>query len=186
MAKGEMWLTKMKEIVRNVLVIFISIWILNNFIIVAYRVDGVSMEPTFHTGDRVFIDEIGYRLFGLDRFDIIVFHANNKDDYVKRVIGLPGDVIEYKNDKLYVNGKYVKEQYLDPWKKQNKEMKITEDFTLEELTGKKKVPKGKLFVMGDNRLKSYDSREFGFIDEKQVVGKVLIRYWPLKKAGKIE
>src|SRR5699024_7440649 len=108
-----------------------------------------------------------------------VFHANTKDDYVKRVIGLPGDEIVYKQDKLYVNGEYVQEGFLHSLKVGSTHEPFTNDFTLMEITGQKKVPEGKLFVMGDNRPDSLDSRSIGFISIEQLVGKVDVKYWPL-------
>lgn len=132
------------------------------------------MMPTLRDGNLLIVNKFG----GIQRFDIIVFHANKQEDYVKRVIGLPGDRIAYKNDVLYVNGKPVKEPYLKSHKRKLIDGKLTGDFTLEEVTGKKTVPKGCVFVLGDNRLSSWDSRHFGFVKMNQIVGKVNARYWP--------
>ncbi|KMK96839.1 signal peptidase I [Rossellomorea marisflavi] len=160
------------------LIIFI---VIRTFLFSNYVVDGESMMPTLQDGNKLVVNKIGYQIGDLHRFDVLVFHANEKEDYVKRVIGLPGDTVTYKNDKLYINGKYYEEPYLDTYKAENSGGKLTGDFTLEELTGDKKVPKGKLFVLGDNRRGSEDSRYFGFIDREQVVGKVNLRYWPLNE-----
>ncbi|HLR65789.1 signal peptidase I [Virgibacillus alimentarius] len=145
----------------------------------SYVVDGKSMEPTLHDGNLLMVNKIAYDLKDVVRFDVIVFHANTKDDYVKRVIGLPGDEIVYKQDKLYVNGEYVQERFLHSLKVGSTHEPFTNDFTLMEITGHKKVPEGKLFVMGDNRPDSLDSRSFGFISIEQLVGKVDVKYWPL-------
>src|SRR5699024_8145082 len=96
-----------------------------------------------------------------------------------RVIGKPGDAIVYKGDILYVNGDVIEEPYLETFRKEGEV--LTEDFTLEEITGEKEVPEGKLFVLGDNRQESYDSRKMGFIDQESIVGKVDIRYWPMSE-----
>jgi len=160
------------------LIIFI---VIRTFLFSNYVVDGESMMPTLQDGNKLVVNKIGYQIGDLHRFDVLVFHANEKEDYVKRVIGLPGDTVTYKNDKLYINGKYYEEPYLDTYKAESPGSKLTGDFTLEELTGEKKVPKGKLFVLGDNRRGSEDSRYFGFIDREQVVGKVNLRYWPLNE-----
>lgn len=104
-----------------------------------------------------------------------------KEDYVKRIIGLPGDHIEYKHDKLYINGQFVDEPYLETYKKETNGRQLTGDFKLEELTKEKFVPPGSIFVVGDNRLGSWDSRHFGFVKADTVVGKVDLRYWPIQE-----
>lgn len=152
------------------------------FVFAPIIVDGLSMMPTLHDRDRMIVNKLSYKIGEPHRFDIIVFHAEEGKDYIKRVIGLPGDHIEYKNDILYVNGKPYKEPYLDKYKKQLVDGPLTEPFTLEEITGKKTVPKGYLFVMGDNRRFSKDSRHIGFIPMEKVVGKANIVYWPLSDA----
>jgi signal peptidase I len=139
-----------------------------------YIVEGESMMPTLQEGNLLIVNKFG----NIKRFDIVVFHANAKEDYVKRVIGLPGDKIAYKNDVLYINDKPVEEPYLKPYKHKLIDGKLTGDFTLEEVTGEKTVPKGYIFVLGDNRLSSWDSRHFGFVKMSQIVGKVNVRYWP--------
>lgn len=158
----------------------ILFFFIHTFLFSSYEVDGTSMESTLSDGDKLIVNKIGYEFGTISRFDVIVFKGNNGDDYVKRVIGLPGDSIQYKNDRLFVNGRYVKEPYLH---RQTMLLgqKETGDFKLKEFTGKDKVPENKLFVMGDNRLNSHDSRHFGFISMNDVVGKVNIRYWPLEK-----
>ncbi|OAT72046.1 MULTISPECIES: signal peptidase I [Parageobacillus] len=146
-----------------------------------YMVEGKSMMPTLQEGNLLIVNKLSYQIGNIHRFDVIVFHANKKEDYVKRVIGLPGEQIEYKNDMLYINGKKIAEPYLQPYKHKWSGGKLTGDFTLEELTGKKRVPKGCIFVLGDNRLRSWDSRHFGFVKISQVVGKVDLRYWPVQQ-----
>lgn len=144
-----------------------------------YVVEGESMMPTLQDGNKLIVNKIGYQVSDLKRFDVIVFHHNDEEDFVKRIIGMPGDEIAYRNDELFINGKKVDEPYLDKYRKEISGGKLTGDFTLLEMTGTETVPEGKLFVMGDNRLGSWDSRHFGFISVSQVVGKVNLRYWPL-------
>lgn len=146
-----------------------------------YVVEGESMMPTLQDGNKLVVNKIGYQIGELDRFDVIVFHANEEEDYVKRLIGLPGDRIEYRDDQLYINGTKYDEPYLEKYRKQVFGGKLTGNFTLMELTGKETVPKDKIFVLGDNRLGSRDSREFGFVSVDQVVGKVNFRYWPMEE-----
>ncbi|WP_164215039.1 signal peptidase I [Virgibacillus sp. YIM 98842] len=171
---------------RLVLVIGFALvlaFILRAAIFANYSVVGESMQPTLNDGNLLIVNKVIYDLQEAERFDVVVFHANEQDDYVKRVIGTPGDRIEYRNDKLYVNGEYVEEEFLESYKLASSSVPFTEDFTLEELTGETEVPDGKLFVLGDNRQDSLDSRSFGFIDQETVVGKVGMTYWPLPKAS---
>lgn len=153
--------------------------IVRSFLFTNYIVDGQSMMPNLQDGNRLIVNKIEYKMMKPDRFDIVIFHATKTADYVKRVIGLPGDKIVYKNDVLYVDGKAVKEPYLDAYKANLLSGQLTWDFTLTGETGRATVPKGKLWVMGDNRQISSDSRDFGFVDMDQVVGEVNLRYWPI-------
>ncbi|PGM59836.1 signal peptidase I [Bacillus sp. AFS053548] len=154
-------------------------FIVRTFLFSTYVVDGESMMPTLKDGNLLVINKFGYEIGDINRFDVIVFHANKKEDYVKRVIGLPGDSIEYKDDQLYVNNKKWNEPYLNDYKSSLKGTAFTPDYNLNEVTGKTKVPPGYVFVEGDNRPKSYDSRLFGFVKIDKIVGKVDLLYWPL-------
>ncbi|MBB3907572.1 signal peptidase I [Anoxybacillus rupiensis] len=142
-----------------------------------YVVEGESMMPTLQDGNFLIVKKFG----SIQRFDIIVFHANTQKDYVKRVIGLPGDRIMYKNDVLYINGKPIEEPYLQRYKRKLVNGKLTGDFTLQEVTGRKTVPPGYVFVLGDNRLVSWDSRHFGYVKMNRIVGKVNARCWPFRE-----
>lgn len=179
----------MKEIwgwIKAIAIAVIIALLIRNFIFSNYIVRGESMMPTLQDGNRLIVNKLDYSLGKPHRFDVIVFHATSTDDYVKRVIGLPGDTIQYKNDQLYVNGQKVAESYLKKYKSELPNgQNLTENFNLKSLTGKSRVPKGKLWVMGDNRRNSEDSRYFGFIDQHKVVGKVSLRYWPMKEWGSI-
>jgi len=166
------------EWIKAIIIGSICFFIIHTFFFTNYVVDGESMSPTLENGDKLVINKITYRFNDIKRFDIIVFHANEKEDYVKRVIGLPGDEISYKDDQLYINGEPVEEPFIDPMLKKGL-TKFTNDFTLESVTGLKVIPDGYIFVMGDNRKHSYDSREFGLVPMDAVIGKVGIRYWPL-------
>ncbi|WP_445486599.1 signal peptidase I [Niallia sp. 03133] len=146
-----------------------------------YEVEGQSMMPTLQNGNKLVVNKISYKIHDFEHFDIIVFHANEKEDFVKRIIGLPGDRMVYKDDQLYINGKKYKENFLKQYRSEVAAGRLTGDFTLKEVTGKGKVPEDMLFVLGDNRLGSWDSRHYGFIPINHVVGKVNLRYWPLNE-----
>lgn len=164
-------------VLSAVLFLFIDV-----FVFSSYEVDGSSMATTLEDGDKLIVNKMIYEFGNISRFDIIIFHGMGDDDYVKRVIGLPGDVLEYRDDQLLVNGEYVKESFL-PHQSNNRLLgqKETGNFKLEELTKEAMVPENTLFVMGDNRLNSYDSRHFGFVSIDDIVGKVSVRYWPFEK-----
>ncbi|MCO4346760.1 signal peptidase I [Staphylococcus agnetis] len=169
----------------SISIAIVVVLIINVFFISSYNVSGLSMYPTFNDGDRVIVSKISKTLNTLDNEDVIVFHKDSKRDYIKRIIGKPGDVVSYKNDKLFVNGKNVNEPYLEFNKKNKYGDFLTENFTSKDLKGsnnKERIPENKYLVLGDNRQNSIDSRraEVGLIDEKPIVGKVVLRYWPFK------
>ncbi|MFT4414857.1 signal peptidase I [Fredinandcohnia humi] len=159
-----------------ILVVFFRTFLFTNYI-----VEGESMMPTLEDGNLLMVNKIEMKIGELERFDIVVFHKNEEEDFVKRVIGLPGDTLQYKADVLYINGKKVAEPFLDEFKEELIGGQLTGDFTLEEATGETKVPEDHVFVIGDNRLDSWDSRHFGFIRIDQIVGKVNIKYWPVNR-----
>ncbi|WP_304466157.1 signal peptidase I [Sporosarcina sp. BI001-red] len=166
----------MKSIAIAVFIAFMC----RQFLFTPLTVHGVSMEPTFDDNNRIVISKTSTT----ERFDMIVFKAPDAVDtqYIKRVIGLPGDNVEMKDDVLFINGK----QYEEPYVKRDNEIelgKVTGDFTLQELTGHTTVPNGYLFVLGDNRLKSNDSRAYGFISTDSVIGEVKLRFYPVQKTG---
>lgn len=171
---------RFKDWLKAAFISFLIVVLVRHFLIANYIVHGESMMPTIEEGNRLIVNKIGYEFKEPSRFDLIVFHANSNEDYIKRVIGVPGDTIEYKDDQLFINGEAVEEPYLNEYKDQLFNTQLTEDFTLLEKTGRSTVPEGYLFVMGDNRRHSYDSRHIGFINKKEVVGIVDLRYWPIE------
>jgi signal peptidase I len=179
--KNELW-----EWIKALLIAIVLAAVIRYFLFAPIVVDGLSMMPTLHDQDRMIVSKFGYKIGKPERFDIIVFHAPENKDYIKRVIGLPGDKIEYKDDTLYVNGKAYEEPYLDEYKKQVIDGPLTEPFTLEEKIGQETVPEGELFVMGDNRRFSKDSRHIGTVPMEKVLGETNVLYWPLKDARLIK
>lgn len=168
----------MKAILLAVVIVFVC----RQFLFTPITVSGESMMPTFEDQNKVIVSKISK----IERFDTIVFKSNfTESEYIiKRVIGLPGDTIEMKNDVLYVNGKEYKEPYLQEYKDElNQGETLTEDFTLSQKTGKSVVPEGSLFVLGDNRESSSDSRVFGFIKDDSVLGEVKFRFFPFNEIG---
>lgn len=171
---------------KTLVVVLLLVVAIRAFLFTNYIVYGSSMMPTIQDRERVIINKIGYDVGSPDRFDMIVFHANETTDYIKRIIGLPGDTIEFIEDSLYVNGEFIEETYLNGAVAKNNRRHYTEDFKLEWLTGEKTVPEGHYFVLGDNRPNSIDSRHIGFIPFDKIVGKADIAYWPIKDFRKLK
>ncbi|WP_348923048.1 signal peptidase I [Enterococcus rotai] len=178
---------KSKELLNTILFfvgLAVLLFLLRQFVFTPVVVKGHSMDPTLADGERV----IALKNTEIKRFDIVTFPAPDepKKSYIKRVIGLPGDTVEYKSDVLYINDKEVKEPYLDEFKSAVTDgSPLTLDFTLSEVTGEQKVPEGEYFVMGDNRRNSKDGRMIGFINKKDISGDVKFVLWPLNRFGTI-
>ncbi|MCD8898640.1 signal peptidase I [Mammaliicoccus sciuri] len=174
-----------KYIIEWIIAIIISIIlviVVKNFVFQSYTVHGDSMYPTLFDEDKVMVNKTNNFFNNYKRGDIVVLHADNKTDYIKRLIGVPGDQIEYKNDILYINGRKVKEHYLEPNKNGEDGPNLTEDFNVRDIvnSNSSKIKKGYYLVLGDNRQVSKDSRkELGLVNEKNLVGSVEVRYWPL-------
>lgn len=166
---------------KVILFAIIAIFVVKNFLLSPSVVWGESMQPTFSDQDKIIVNKVST----IDRFDVIVFHAPDSDNYyVKRVIGVPGDHIEYKNNILYLNGKAIDEPYLLSENSSSNWSLQTGDFTLEELTGYSLIPENTYFVLGDNRGNSNDSRFFGLLHENAVIGEVTFRFYPFNNIGR--
>lgn len=148
------------------------------FIAQPNMIRGASMEENYYNGDYILTEKISYRLHNPKRGDVIVFQAPNRPDtdYIKRIIALPGEKIELKNGKVYVNDQLLSENY-QPSDIQT----LAGSFLKENQTYI--VPQNSYFVLGDNRSHSSDSREFGTIQKEVIVGKAFWRYWPLPRFG---
>lgn len=171
-ARNEMW-----EWAKALLIAVLLAFIVRAFLLTPIEVKGASMEPTLHNDERMIVTKVGEP----KRFDIIVFHATEDKDYIKRVIGLPGDRVEYKDDVLYINGKRYEEPYLEESKKQLLDGPLTGSFTLKETAvGSDVVPEGHVFVLGDNRRNSKDSRHIGAVPIENIVGTTNLIYYPFK------
>ena len=167
---------KIKKIIKEYLpyiLIIIAVLLIKKFIISPVNVVGDSMYPTLRDGYVMLLDEIYYKFDKLDRFDIVVIKykdKSGKSEYIiKRVIGLPGETVNYQDGKLYINGKYVKEEFSHEG---------TKDFDVITLGD------DEYFVMGDNRKVSLDSRYIGPIKSKDIRGRTTISIYPFNKFGK--
>jgi signal peptidase I len=167
-------LTEIFLLVRDVVFVLLVMILLGVFIAQPVVVEGTSMLPNLHEGERLIVNKmIYYKIESfswghIERGDIVVFWYPHDPDksYVKRVIGLPEDTVEIRNGKVIINGQEMQENYLDPiYNQSNSNIKET------------RVDKHYYFVMGDNRDNSSDSRNWGFVPEKYIYGKAFFRYW---------
>ena len=154
-----------KEIVPYFIVI-ILVLLFKKFFYAPIKVNGESMMNTLHDKDIMILDVIGYKINGIKRFDIVVVDEGD-ELIIKRVIGLPGEKVAYKDNTLYINDKKIIDIYGS---------KKTDDF--EEI-----VPKGKYFVLGDNRTNSMDSRVFGAFPKSKILGKTKLVLLPFNRIG---
>ena len=164
----------LKEIYPYIIVVLVVV-LLRSFIITPAIVDGASMEPNLHNNNLILLNKLSLKLNKIKRFDIVVIDYNG-EKLIKRVIGLPGEKIEYKNNTLYVDGFITKEKF---------KHKTTNDFKIEKI-GLLSIPGDSYFVVGDNRGNSVDSRVIGVIDKENILGKVSFRIFPINKIGKVK
>ncbi len=160
--------------ILSYILIIVVVVLIRMFIFDPVRVDGTSMDTTLKSGEIMILNKIYYRKNDIKRFDIIVIDEGDRD-LIKRVIGLPGETIAYRKNKLYINGEEISDPY--PSTK-------TDDFRIESI-GFTKIPNDSYFVMGDNRAVSADSRvsEIGVIKKSKIKGRAKLVIWPIKKFG---
>lgn len=143
--------------------------LLNNFVVANATIPTDSMETTVMTGDRIIANRLAYKSSDPKRGDIVIFMPPDGEDvpFLKRIIGLPGETIEGKNNKVYINGKALEESYLD-------DDQVQDDF------GPYTIPEGSYFMMGDNRIDSYDARYWDnkFVKKEDIIGKAIFSYFP--------
>lgn len=152
---------------------------IRQFVAEARYIPSGSMLPTLQINDRLIIDKVSYRFNPPQRGDIVVFEPpfalrdrGYDDAFIKRVIGLPGDTVEIRDGRVSVNGKVLDENYIA------QEPSYT--------WGPKTVPANSYLVLGDNRNNSYDSHYWGFVPADKIIGKALVRFWPLNRLGEVE
>ncbi len=163
------------ETVVIALAIFVIIYL---FLVQPHQVKGNSMLPNFIDGEYILTDKISYRFNQPQRGDVIVFKAprDHEIDFIKRIIGLPGDTVKISETKVYVNNELLPEKYLPGEFVTNPGGFLHND---QDIT----VPSNEFFVLGDNRSHSSDSREWGFVKKDEIIGKAWFRYWPVSQMG---
>lgn len=153
--------------VFETLVLALVLYFAIDAMVARVRVLNISMQPTLVPGEFVMVNKLAYKFGEIGRGDIVVFHYDEREDYVKRVIGLPGDEVEVRDGIVYISDVPLIEPY------------IRENPTY---VGKWTVPRGELFVLGDNRNQSSDSHSWGFVPIEEVVGRAIMIYWPPAQA----
>jgi len=166
------------EVIVFAVAIFLFIYLL---VVQPHKIKGASMEPNFPNGQYLLTDKIKYRLDEPQRGDVVVFKAptNSGEEFIKRIIALPGETVSLKEGYVFIDGKLLKENYLDSSVKTNPGIFLNDN---EE----KVIPDNHYFVMGDNRQFSSDSRSWGFISKDDITGRAWFIYWPLSETGIVD
>jgi signal peptidase I len=159
-----------REIIETV-VLTVLMFLIIRLAVQNFNIDGMSMEPRLHNQELILVDKWTYTFHPFARGDVIVFVAppNPTQDYIKRIVGLPGDVITIHDTAVYVNGSLLKEAYVDPGRQGNQYQSFDN----------RVIPPNAYFVLGDNRGGSSDSRDWGCVPRDNVIGRAALVYWPL-------
>jgi signal peptidase I len=161
-----------REILETILPAILIALLINVFVGQATRVEGQSMEPNLHTDQRLVVEKMSYRFRGPERFDIVVLRLPSQGEelLIKRVIGLPGETVEIRDGHVYVDGQVLDEPFAVGETRPGRQSSIV-------------VPPLHVYVLGDNRNHSNDSRNFGPVPIENIVGRAWLSYWPLEDAG---
>ena len=161
-----------REIIEIITFTLLILFIIR-FTVQSFRTDGQSMEPIFHTNEYVLVNKMAYLWQQPQRGDVIVFHypLDIHRDFIKRLIGLPGDIIHVTSTSVSINGQTIQEPYI----------RIPYNFE----SNSWKLGPAQFFVMGDNRENSLNSRSWGPLDRSYIIGKVIVAYWPFNDVGLI-
>lgn len=160
-----------RDLLESIVPAVLIALLLNFFVVQPTKVRGQSMEPTLHTDEYLLVEKISYHVHAPRRGDVVVFRymGDESENFIKRVIGVPGDTVSIVSGRVYINSEPLVEPYL---------LQLPRDGMPPTV-----VPEGKLFVLGDNRLNSNDSRTFGMVGMDEVVGRAWLRYWPLDQVA---
>ena len=161
-----------RELLETILPALLIALLINVFVGQATRVEGQSMEPNLHSEQRLVVEKLSYRFHGPQRFDIVVLKMPNQGEelLIKRVIGLPGETVEIRDGQVYVDGNLLAEPFTDQSTHPGRNSKVT-------------VPPLHIYVMGDNRDRSNDSRSFGPVPIDNLIGRAWLSYWPVEQIG---
>jgi signal peptidase I len=162
----------LRETLETILPAILIALVINVFVGQATRVEGQSMEPNLHSDQRLVVEKVTYRFHGPRRFDVVVLRLPSQGEelLIKRVIGLPGETVEIRDGHIYINGEQLEEPF------------VTQD-TRPGRNGRVTIPPLHVYVLGDNRNHSNDSRSFGPIPIDNIVGRAWVSYWPPEELG---
>ncbi len=152
--------------ILQTLLLAVALYFIIDAVVARVRVENISMEPTLQPGEFILVNKLAYRLGSMKTGDVVVFHHSPSEDYIKRLIGLPGETVRIAGGRVFVNGRELIEPY------------ISEP---PAYSGEWIVPEGHVFVLGDNRNQSSDSHSWGYVPVDTIVGKALVVYWPLNQ-----
>lgn len=166
------------ETIVIALAIFVVVYL---FLVQPHQVKGQSMFPKFHDGEYILTNKVSYRIHDPERGDVVVFKSpNNAEvDFIKRIVGIPGERVKIMSGRVFVNGMELDESNYLP------SDYVTNSGAFARESQEVVVPESQYFVLGDNRSHSSDSREWGFVQIDDIVGKAWLRYWPIDRLGLI-
>jgi signal peptidase I len=170
------WIARLlREGLETIIPALLIALLINVFVGQATRVEGQSMEPSLHSDQRLVVEKLSYRFHGPRRFDIVVLKLPDQSDelLIKRVIGLPGETVEIRDGHIFLNGVQLREPFIVQDTRAGRHGLVT-------------VPPLHVYVLGDNRNHSNDSRSFGPIPIDNIVGRAWLSYWPLEELGPVE
>lgn len=173
-----------KEFIKDTfgyILVIIAVILVANYVVTLQQNVGPSMQPTLNNGDALILNKTAYKLGDVKRNDVIAFLYDGTKYLVKRVVGLPGERIDYKDNILYIDGKAYNENFLS-------DDVLTSDFQMEDIIGCEDgvIPENTYLVLGDNRGDSMDSRDIGVIKKDDIMGKTTLRIWPFTNFGFIK
>lgn len=168
------------------LLVFVIRW----FLFAPFIVDGPSMQPNFETGERLIVNKILYDIRAPKRGEVVVFYVPEEDrDFIKRVIGVPGDKIRLEGDELYINGERFEEPYIkeaiEEARKSGEFYNLGENFP-NSLVPEETVPEGMILAFGDNRRNSKDGRMIGYVPYDRVIGRADVIFWPIQEISLVK
>ncbi len=180
--KKEDWIREGKEWAQSIAIALLLTLVIRTYVVQAFKIPSGSMRPTLMEGDKLFVNKFIYRFHPPQRGDILVFKypGDRKKDFIKRLVAREGETVELKDGKILVDGKILD----DP-----KSFRKFYYYNHDPFGGpneKIKVPQDSLYVLGDNSANSTDSRFWGFVPKKNVLGKAIFRWWPPRRIGRLE